>query len=985
MEDSGYNSLMIGVYIFIFLLATSLTVYLFSTTVTVADKAYEYGKVTTGDSVIETTSAPKYSIITGAELLTYYYNYKSPDKYGTTNTPNYDFSNINDVGIDINRSYALIYSTANTGSKPVITVKDITSEVGTPAAGEIIPINNQPSDPTVITFPNTDVKITPNTIVEFEAHSYVNVSFATNTITKYYWRIDYSPEDGRPDFTATTSGQTGELTYMLHGNALKFTDGANKVYVTSEDAFGNKSNTISNDVIVGYNDPVINFVKEMDNKVVNNGGVNIDTPTGASLRFIADATSKNPGGFIQKYDWTLNGVLVQSGASDRFLKNFVPGQYTLGLKVHDSIKGSAETTFVFTVKNIPAPTLTCSNTAITTNRTLAITDPTINLTFNAALDAKYSIVKYVWNVDGAVYETNELTGINLNYGIGSHTVTVHGVNSQGIISDTTTLTFTITQDFVPYEKEFTSNDIVTLPAGRYVFETWGAQGGNGAGGNGGYSKGEINLTESKTFQVYVGTSAGYNGGGNSRLSYSAGGGATDIRSGDATSTYRTYYNISFANGGLHDDPGAQHFHGPYERLRKGIYQVDVYGSNLNYIGEVWACTDIGATRFEVRNLVRTNTHISYYVVVPNDDDLMELNVLQYNPSTKAYISITNVTASRLDDRIIVAGGGAGNGGNNINCFGGSAGGLTGFTGGRVCGAPGTGGTQTSGGIAGRLNYYGATNGSFGIGGNAETASNTSAGAGGGGYYGGGGASSDYSGWNDLDDSGGGGGSSFISGYSGCNAVNISGVHTGQPNHYSGLVFINGFMSNGSNTGNGKAKITRIRTTGTNPNLVANITLSNEYFNGSTSYSQAGQMENNFTITFDATPTTTTNMPNQGEYAYYSSGVKTYNYVVTDIHGGNLPVAGMGISLGTNGIVMIAHSDNYYYTLLSYPANLSAKHAYKVVVNNKIPSLYVDGTLVRTGVTPVNCSTLISRPSVGAGGYGNYVGYANNFNFYNIAM
>lgn len=55
------------------------------------------------------------------------------------------------------------------------------------------------------------------------------------------------------------------------------------------------------------------------------------------------------------------------------------------------------------------------------------------------------------------------------------------------------------------------------------------------------------------------------------------------------------------------------------------------------------------------------------------------------------------------------------------------------------------------------------------------------GGGGGGYYGGYAASGDF---------GGGGGSSFVSGLAGCNAVNSAGALTGQPKHFSGLVFRN---------------------------------------------------------------------------------------------------------------------------------------------------------------------------------------------------
>ncbi|MDD2391818.1 MAG: glycine rich domain-containing protein, partial [Bacilli bacterium] len=110
---------------------------------------------------------------------------------------------------------------------------------------------------------------------------------------------------------------------------------------------------------------------------------------------------------------------------------------------------------------------------------------------------------------------------------------------------------------------------------------------------------------------------------------------------------------------------------------------------------------------------------------------------------------------------------------------------------------------------------------FGIGQNAiyHTA-NIESGGGGGGYYGG------YSYASDPANNGsyghtGTGGSSFISGCVGCNAVNSSGVHTGNSTHYSGKVFTNIIMKSGleempvqmgpgttvGNHGNGFAKIT----------------------------------------------------------------------------------------------------------------------------------------------------------------------------------
>jgi hypothetical protein len=145
-------------------------------------------------------------------------------------------------------------------------------------------------------------------------------------------------------------------------------------------------------------------------------------------------------------------------------------------------------------------------------------------------------------------------------------------------------------------------------------------------------------------------------------------------------------------------------------------------------------------------------------------------------------------ASSLRSRIMVAGGG---GGSNDNQNGGSGGGLTGGTGACSGGSAAAGGTQTGGGS-------GWIAGSFGAGGGSPNNYNDG-GAGGGGYYGGGKSNGNAC--------AGAGGSSFISGFAGCNAVNASGGHTGQPNHFSGLIFTEASMSAGQRTGSGMVRIT----------------------------------------------------------------------------------------------------------------------------------------------------------------------------------
>lgn len=110
---------------------------------------------------------------------------------------------------------------------------------------------------------------------------------------------------------------------------------------------------------------------------------------------------------------------------------------------------------------------------------------------------------------------------------------------------------------------------VTLPAGEYKLECWGAQGGSYntsfQGGLGGYSVGTLTLTEETTLNIYVGEQpaavttkrtvcpGGFNGGGNgynryysSTYSYGqGGGGGTDIRINDQS----IYSRVIVAGGG----------------------------------------------------------------------------------------------------------------------------------------------------------------------------------------------------------------------------------------------------------------------------------------------------------------------------------------------------------------------------------------------------------------------------------------------------
>ena len=309
--------------------------------------------------------------------------------------------------------------------------------------------------------------------------------------------------------------------------------------------------------------------------------------------------------------------------------------------------------------------------------------------------------------------------------------------------------------------------------GKYKMETWGASGGNTAklandglidhayGGKGSYASGYINLTKGERLYIYVG--------------------------GQGTGTAQVGIGQGGYNGG-------------------GDGQLRVVQNCFRQVSGGGGATDI--------RLVSGNWN----------------------------------STSSLASRIMVAGGGGGTHQNNCNesnysiIDGGAGGDLTGgagvirSTGGFTRITP-TGGTQTTGGMSAggtsqndwrdSTSYTTAYIGLFGQGSTLLNPSTEiiSSGGGGGGYYGG--ATGVWK--------SGGGGSSFISGYLGSVAVTSENDITpksgcaDQTNditcsyHYSGKVFTNGVMKNGTqdiptydgtgtmtgNTGNGYAKISYI--------------------------------------------------------------------------------------------------------------------------------------------------------------------------------
>ena len=322
-----------------------------------------------------------------------------------------------------------------------------------------------------------------------------------------------------------------------------------------------------------------------------------------------------------------------------------------------------------------------------------------------------------------------------------------------------------------------SPQYVTLAKGKYILETWGAQGASYStyqeGGKGGYSYGILTLDKTTTIHITVGGTNGYNGGGNKGQTYSSGGGATHMA-------------LSKAAGG---NPAPDICYGSFQASTPYCWYQTNTGCSYEYR---YAYSD-NATSFSY--------HCGGWVRKPEYD---------YNVA-----GMLSGLKNKTSDVLIVAGGGGGAQNYSTNSYSknakpGVGGGTSGKGNVKYTGSSttyyaysGGGGTQSAGGAAG--NSYSSTShkgtaGVFGQGGNGYNSSY--GGGGGGGYYGGGGGAFNNSGTAFA--AGGGGGSGYVKDTL-SNEYTKAGDET-----FNGVVV--GTTETG-HSGNGAAKITVIEGSG----------------------------------------------------------------------------------------------------------------------------------------------------------------------------
>ena len=74
MENAN-EAIYIGIYTLIFVMALSLTIFLFSSLMSYTDEAYDYIHQQANDAVTVTGEVNRHLILTGQEVVSYYYNY----------------------------------------------------------------------------------------------------------------------------------------------------------------------------------------------------------------------------------------------------------------------------------------------------------------------------------------------------------------------------------------------------------------------------------------------------------------------------------------------------------------------------------------------------------------------------------------------------------------------------------------------------------------------------------------------------------------------------------------------------------------------------------------------------------------------------------------------------------------------------------------------------------------------------------------------
>lgn len=148
-----------------------------------------------------------------------------------------------------------------------------------------------------------------------------------------------------------------------------------------------------------------------------------------------------------------------------------------------------------------------------------------------------------------------------------------------------------------------------------------------------------------------------------------------------------------------------------------------------------------------------------------------------------------------------------------------------------------------------------------------------------------------------------------------------------------------------------------------------------YFNGNkeiTSELILNEIRNSFTIEFWVKPADTIHLDNEAITGI--SGISGQRYVIGPGRGEKGNAAGVGISVGTNGISVYEHSSYYLPALLVFPISITDWTHISIVYREKTPYLYINGEFKKQGLTSPKERVYVSGFIGGYEPYGYFVGF-----------
>jgi hypothetical protein len=146
----------------------------------------------------------------------------------------------------------------------------------------------------------------------------------------------------------------------------------------------------------------------------------------------------------------------------------------------------------------------------------------------------------------------------------------------------------------------------------------------------------------------------------------------------------------------------------------------------------------------------------------------------------------------------------------------------------------------------------------------------------------------------------------------------------------------------------------------------------------------GGISNNFTYEFWALSTKTTTATSENTGGADGVAGKAYILAVDLRDDGTGTQSGAGVSFGTNAIGVFEHAPGYMPALAYHTGTFNGWTHIVVTYTNKQPRIYVNGSLVRTGLTSPK-TTVFASNTLGEGPYGYHTGNIGHYAFYSRSI